>query len=53
MHDLFKDLQYGVRILIRQPGFTAVAALSLAAGIGLNTTMFSVVNAVMPTRYLS
>ena len=47
MHDLLKDLQYGVRILIRQPGFTAVAALSLAAGIGLNTTMFSVVNAVM------
>ena len=47
MHDLFKDLQYGVRILIRQPAFTAVAALSLAAGIGLNTTMFSVVNAVM------
>lgn len=47
MHDLIRDLRYGVRMLLRRPGFTVVAALSLAAGIGLNTTMFSVVNAVL------
>jgi len=47
MRDYLKDLQLGVRMLRRYPGFTAVAALSLAVGIGLNTTMFSVVNAVL------
>jgi len=47
MHDYLKDLQLGVRMLRRYPGFTAVAALSLAVGIGLNTTMFSIVNAVL------
>lgn len=47
MRDLLTDLRYGARLLARQPAFTGLAVLSLAAGIGLNTTMFSVVNAVM------
>ncbi len=41
------DLSHGVRLLVRRPGFAAVAILSLALGIGLNTTLFSVVNAVL------
>ena len=47
MEELLRDLSHGVRLLVRRPGFSAVAILSLALGIGLNTTLFSVVNGVL------
>src|ERR1700693_5617715 len=44
---LFKEIRHAIRLLIKNPGFTAIAALSLALGIGANSAIFSLADAIL------
>ena len=47
METLVKDIRFGIRSLLKHPGFTAIALITLALGIGANTSIFSLVNGIL------